>query len=153
MISVPNLDEIDQVIIRQLLMNSRISYAKLGKMHNLSRAAIQKRVELLINNGIIEEFTIRVNTTKLGKLTSGFFEVEVEPRYIEEVGNKLAEEDCVISIYQMTGPSSLHMHALLKDEDQLEEFLYKSIYPLTGVIRVQTHTVIKRFKQGTGLEI
>ncbi|MDD9269326.1 Lrp/AsnC family transcriptional regulator [Paenibacillus sp. GCM10023248] len=150
---LPHLDQVDQEIIKLLHENGRLSYAKIGKMLNLSRVAIQKRVENLIDNEVIENFTIRLNATKLGKVVSAFFEVEVEPRFAEEVGNALAEDANVISIYQMTGTSSLHMHALLKDDAALEDFLYRHIYKLNGVVRVNTQVVIKRFKQGTGLEL
>ncbi|NOU92201.1 AsnC family transcriptional regulator [Paenibacillus sp. LMG 31456] len=130
-----------------------MSYAKIGEQLNLSRVAIQKRVEALVENEVIENFTIRLNATKLGKVVSAFFEVEVEPRFAQNVGNSLSADPSVISIYQMTGPSTLHMHALLKDEEALENFLYKHIYTLEGVVRVNTQVVIKRFKQGTGLEL
>ncbi|TDG00966.1 Lrp/AsnC family transcriptional regulator [Paenibacillus piri] len=150
---LPNLDQTDQDIIRLLHENGRMSYAKIGELLNLSRVAIQKRVEALVENEIIENFTIRLNATKLGKVVSAFFEVEVEPLYVQHVGDKLSADPNVISIYQMTGPSTLHMHALLKDENALESFLYGHIYTLKGVLRVNTQVVIKRFKQGTGLEL
>lgn len=150
---LPYLDEVDREIIRLLHDNSRISYARIGEMLHLSRVAIQKRVEQLVEHGIIESFTIKLNATKLGKVVSAFFEVEVEPRFAEEVGNLLATDPDVISIYQMTGSSALHMHALLKDEAALEQFLYGRLYKLNGVVRVNTQMVIKRFKQGTGLEL
>ncbi|MCR8633339.1 Lrp/AsnC family transcriptional regulator [Paenibacillus radicis (ex Xue et al. 2023)] len=153
MLELPNLDQIDQEIIKLLHENGRMSYAKIGEQLNLSRVAIQKRVEALVENEIIENFTIRLNATKLGKVVSAFFEVEVEPRFAQNVGNSLSADPNVISIYQMTGPSTLHMHALLKDEDALEKFLYQHIYNLEGVVRVNTQVVIKRFKQGTGLEL
>ncbi|OXM87333.1 Lrp/AsnC family transcriptional regulator [Paenibacillus rigui] len=150
---LPNIDQVDQEIIRMLLDNGRMSYSRIGELLNLSRVAIQKRVEALVQAGIIENFTIRVNATKLGQSVPVFFEVEVEPRHAESVGNALAEEPNVVSIYQMTGPSTLHMHALLKNEPDLEHFLYKKIYALEGVVRVETHLTIRRFKQGTGLEL
>ncbi|MGG1551860.1 Lrp/AsnC family transcriptional regulator [Paenibacillus ferrarius] len=153
MLDLHHLDPIDQEIIKRLHENSRISYARIGEILNLSRVAIQKRVENLIEDGIIENFTIRLNATKLGKVVSAFFEVEVDPRHAEAVGNTLAEDPNVVSIYQMTGMSSLHMHALLRDEAALEQFLYQNIYKLDGVVRVNTQMVIKRFKQGTGLEL
>ncbi|MDU0205310.1 MULTISPECIES: Lrp/AsnC family transcriptional regulator [Paenibacillus] len=153
MMELPHLDQVDQEIIKLLHENGRLSYAKIGEILNLSRVAIQKRVENLIDNEVIENFTIRLNATKLGKVVSAFFEVEVEPRFAEEVGNQLSADPNVISIYQMTGSSSLHMHALLKDEAALEAFLYQNIYKLGGVVRVNTQVVIKRFKQGTGLEL
>ncbi|AEI39414.1 Lrp/AsnC family transcriptional regulator [Paenibacillus mucilaginosus] len=150
---LPQIDPIDQEIIRLLHDNGRMSYAKIGETLNLSRVAIQKRVEGLIADGIIENFTVRLNSARLGKYISAFFEVRVEPRFVEQAGNALAEEPEVISIYQMTGPSTLHMHALLKDEEALETFLFQKIYTLEGVVNVDTHMVIKRFKQGTGLEL
>jgi DNA-binding Lrp family transcriptional regulator len=150
---LPHLDDTDQEIIRLLHDNGRMSYAKIGEQLNLSRVAIQKRVDSLIEDGIIENFTVRLNTTRLGKFVSAFFEVAVEPRFVEQAGDLLSSEPEVISIYQMTGPSSLHMHALLKDEEALEQFLFKKIYTLPGIVNVNTHMVIKRFKQGTGLEL
>ncbi|GLX67272.1 Lrp/AsnC family transcriptional regulator [Paenibacillus glycanilyticus] len=150
---LPHMDETDQEIIRLLHDNGRMSYAKIGERLNLSRVAIQKRVDAMVDNGIIENFTIRLNTARLGKSISAFFEVEVEPRLVEQAGALLSDEPEVISIYQMTGPSSLHMHALLKDEASLEHFLFKKIYVLEGIVNVNTHMVIKRFKQGTGLEL
>lgn len=150
---LPHLDQVDQEIIRLLHENGRLSYAKIGEILNLSRVAIQKRVENLIDNEVIENFTIRLNATKLGKVVSAFFEVEVEPRFAEELGNQLSADPSVVSIYQMTGNSSLHLHALLKDEAALEAFLYQNIYKRSGVVRVNTQVVIKRFKQGKVLGI
>ncbi|MWC26839.1 Lrp/AsnC family transcriptional regulator [Paenibacillus sp. MMS18-CY102] len=150
---LPHLDGIDQRIVDLLLVNGRLPYAKIGESLSLSRVAIQKRVESLIEDGIIEHFTIRVNVAKLGKAVSAFFEVVIEPRFVEQVGNKLAEEPCVISIYQMTGPTTLHMHAQLKDEEDVEKFLYEKIYTLQGVVNVETQLVIKRFKAGNGFEV
>ncbi|MZQ84899.1 AsnC family transcriptional regulator [Paenibacillus sp. 5J-6] len=146
-----HLDQVDKEIIRLLHNNGRLSYAKIGEILNLSRVAIQKRVENLIDNEVIENFTIRLNAAKLGKVVSAFFEVEVEPRFTEEVGNQLSDDANVISIYQMTGNSSLHVHALLKDEAALEAFLYQNLYKRSGVVRVNTQVVIKRFKQGKRL--
>ncbi|GFN31641.1 Lrp/AsnC family transcriptional regulator [Paenibacillus xylaniclasticus] len=142
----PHLDDIDQRIVELLLNNGRLPYAKIGESLNLSRVAIQKRVESLVEDGIIEHFTIRVNAAKLGKSVSAFFEVVVEPRLVEQVGRQLAEEPSIMSVYQTTGPSTLHMHAQLKDEDELEEFLYDKIYSLQGIISVDTRLVIKNFK-------
>ncbi|MBM7563425.1 Lrp/AsnC family transcriptional regulator [Paenibacillus sacheonensis] len=150
---LPQMDAIDQDIIRLLHENGRMSYSKIGELLSLSRVAIQKRVDALIEDGIIENFTVRLNAARLGKFVSAFFEVEVEPRFVEQAGDLLSREPEVISIYQMTGPSLLHMHALLQDERALEQFLFKKIYVLEGIVGVNTHMVIRRFKQGTGLEL
>lgn len=150
---LPQLDEIDQRIVQLLLTNGRMPYAKIGESLNLSRVAIQKRVEALLDNGILEHFTVRVNVAKLGKTVSAFFEVQVEPRYVDQVGMKLSEELDVVNIYQMTGSSTLHMQVLLRDEAELEKFLYEKLYPLEGVVNVKTELMIRQFKAASGLSI
>ncbi|MCA0756629.1 Lrp/AsnC family transcriptional regulator [Paenibacillus sp. N4] len=150
---LPHLDPTDQKIVKLLHENGRMPYAKIGEQLNLSRVAIQKRVESLVGDGVIESFTIRLNTPNSGKGMAVFFEVEVEPRFVEQVGHRLSEEPEVFSICQMTGPSTLHMHALLQDDKALELFLFKKIYALEGIVSVKTHMVIKRFKQGAALEL
>ncbi len=40
------------------------------------------------------------------------------------------------------------MHALLKDDAPLEDFLYQNIYKLKGVVRVNTQVVIKGLNKG-----
>ncbi|PWV97834.1 DNA-binding Lrp family transcriptional regulator [Paenibacillus cellulosilyticus] len=143
---LPHLDEIDQRIVNLLLENGRLPYAKIGESLCLSRVAIQKRVESLIEDGIIEHFTIRVNVAKLGKPVAVYFEIVVEPRLAEQIGYQLAELPDVINIYQMTGPSTLHMQAHLRDEEELEKFLYEKIFALEGVVSVDTQLVIRNFK-------
>src|SRR5699024_12534743 len=89
----------------------------------LSRVAVKDRIENLIEKGVIENFTITVNSEKFGKKVSAFFEVDVEPKNLQKVAGNLANNPNVASIYQMTGPSTLHMHVLLNDFNVLEVFI------------------------------
>ena len=107
------LDEIDQRIIEILIENGRMSYVDIGKELNISRVAVRDRVNNLMENGIIEKFTAVINAEKVGKSVSAFFEVDCEPAFLVEVAQKLADNPSVVSCYQMTGPSTLHMHCLL----------------------------------------
>ncbi len=150
---LPHLDDIDQQIVQLLLENGRMPYAKIGETLSLSRVAIQKRVESLLESGVLEHFTVRVNVAKLGRTVSAFFEVQVEPRCVDSVGQRLSEEMQVVNIYQMTGSSTLHVHALLRDENELEKFLYDKLYVLEGVVNVQTQLMIRKFKSASGLDV
>lgn len=126
--NIPNLniDHIDKQILEKLHENSRISYTDLGKEIGLSRVAVQARINNLIEKGIIEKFTTVINPTKIGIHVSAFFNVEVEPQYLEEVAEQLAEEHAVTSLYHMTGPSKLHMHGIFKNNQEMENFLTKN---------------------------
>lgn len=152
---IPNLvlDEIDKQILSILHEEGRISYTDLGKRVDLSRVAVQARINQLIEAGVIEKFTAVINPAKIGIHVSVFFNVEVEPRFLEEVALKLEEEPAVTSLYHMTGPSKLHMHGIFANDQEMEEFLTKRLYPLQGVVSVDCQMLIKRYKSRMGMKL
>lgn len=152
---IPNLvlDEIDKQILTILHEEGRISYTDLGKRVDLSRVAVQSRINQLIEAGVIEKFTAVINPAKIGIHVSVFFNVEVEPQFLEEVALKLEEEPAVTSLYHMTGPSKLHMHGIFANDQEMEEFLTKRLYPLRGVVSVDCQMLIKRYKSRMGMKL
>ncbi|WP_163102451.1 Lrp/AsnC family transcriptional regulator [Peribacillus alkalitolerans] len=147
------LDQHDKKIIELLTMNGRMSYVDIGKELNLSRVAVRDRVNQLIEQGVIERFTAVINSEKVGKSVSAFFEVDCEPAYLVEVAEKLADNPCVASCYQMTGPSTLHMHVLVDDFTHLEKFINHELYAFEGITRVESHILLRRFKSRNGLKL
>jgi Lrp/AsnC family leucine-responsive transcriptional regulator len=147
------IDEIDRSIIRQLIDNGRLSYVDLAKELGLSRVAVRERINQLLEDGIIEKFTVVINSEKLGKGVSAFFEVDCEPHALVSVAQKLAENPTVASCYQMTGPSTLHMHVLVDNFARLEQFINEELYSLEGITRVESHILLRRFKSRSGLKL
>jgi len=144
------MDKIDLTILRELQKDSRISYAELGRMLGLTRVSIKERVEKLKREGVIEESTIIINPSAVGKEVSVFFEIDVEPFYLDEVAQALSQEEAVENLYLMSGASTLHMHALVENMKALEKFILETVYSKKGITRVQTNTLIKRYKSKKG---
>ncbi len=84
---------------------------------------------------------------------SAFFEVDCEPSSLVEVAQSLADNPSVASCYQMTGPSTLHMHVLVEDFKKLESFINEELYSLNGINRVESHILLRRFKSRKGLKL
>lgn len=144
------MDSIDSRILMELQQDSRISYAELGRKFSMTRASIKDRVEKLRREGVIEDFTIIINPNAIGKEVSVFFEIDVEPFYLDEVAQALSQEDAVENLYLMSGASTLHMHALVDNMKALEKFILETVYSKKGITRVQTNTLIKRYKSKKG---
>ncbi|UVI29321.1 Lrp/AsnC family transcriptional regulator [Paenibacillus spongiae] len=152
---MPNvhIDEIDRKIISALLENARISYTDLAKEIGLSRVAVQARINTLIEEGVVERFTAVINPVKIGITVSAFFNVEVEPKSLQQVADRLAEEPSVTSLYLMTGPSKLHMHGLFRDNQEMELFMKEKLYPLEGITSVDSQVLITRYKSRMGMRL
>ncbi|MFS0836838.1 Lrp/AsnC family transcriptional regulator [Paenibacillus sp. 1P03SA] len=147
------IDETDRKIIRALNLNGRISYTDLAKDIGLSRVAVQGRIQALMETGVIERFTAVINPEKIGIGVSAFFNVEVEPKFLHQVADELAEEPSVTSLYHMTGPSKLHMHGLFTNHHEMELFLREKLYPLPGITSVDCQVLITRFKSRMGMRL
>lgn len=147
------LDDIDRQILEALHENGRISYTDLGKKIGLSRVAVQSRINALAEAGVIERFTVVINPVKVGIQVSAFFNVDIEPPYLDEVAQKLAKEPAVTSLYHMTGPSTLHMHGIFANNQEMEKFLLETLYTMPGIVRVETQMLLKRYKSRMGMKL
>jgi len=147
------IDEIDKRLLEELIEDGRLSYVELSKKVDISRVAVKERIKNMKEKGIIEKFTAIINSEKAGKNVSAFFEVDVEPYHFQEVAQNLAEHPNVASIYQMTGPSTLHMHVLVENFLMLEHFINSELYSVKGIMRVESSVILKRFKSRTGYKL
>lgn len=147
------IDRIDKKILTLLTKNGRMSYVDIGKELGLSRVSVRERVNNLVENEVIEQFSVVINSEKAGKEVSAFFEVDCDPSALVKVAELLVNHDCVASCYQMTGPSTLHMHVLVENMTALENFINEELYALEGISRVESHVLLRRFKSRSGLKL
>ncbi|SIT71372.1 transcriptional regulator, AsnC family [Edaphobacillus lindanitolerans] len=147
------MDRIDQRILNLLVEDGRRSYVEIAAELNLSRVAVRDRIQNMKESGIIENFTVVINSERVGKGVSAFFEVDCDPSSLVDVAHSLVEIPDVASCYQMTGPSTLHVHVLVEDFPDLERFINEKLYALDGITRVESHVLLRRFKSRTGLKL
>lgn len=140
------LDPVDRKIVELLVENARLPIAEIARQVHLSRVAVRERLNRLVEKKVIQEFTAVVDSNALGYSIAAFFEIEVQPERLEAVAKELARREQVTIVYQMTGPTTLHVHAYLKDSKELAVFLREHIYNIPGVVKVSTHLLLQRFK-------
>ncbi len=147
-----NLDEIDTRILQLLSENGRLSNAELGRMVNLTRAAVRERIHQLMEDGIIDRFTIVVNPLKAGKTLSMYFDIEVDWVKLLHVVEQLRLAEEITNVYQMSGKPHLHVHALLDDPEHAEQCL-RMLQAIDGITSVTSEVLIARHKERGGLLI
>ena len=93
-----HLDKTDIRILKLLANDSRISYAEIAREVHLSRMAVRERVMKMLEEGIIERFTVQLNSKKVGLNTPVFLQVKAVPNKLDDVANALAEYSQIESI-------------------------------------------------------
>lgn len=147
------LDATDQKILDLLSENARMSYVDIGAEVELSRVAVKTRIQALENRGIIEKYVTVINPTKLSHTTSVFFDIEVEPAHLAEVVAILEQDDTFTQVYQMSGASKLHVHALVGGDEELKNLLNQVVYKLPGLKAMACDTILVRIKDIKGMRL
>jgi Lrp/AsnC family transcriptional regulator, leucine-responsive regulatory protein len=141
---------LDTKILGLLIKDGRASFAEIARDLNVSRAHVRERVNKLMDDGVIEQFTAVVNPEKLGKAVSAFFDIKVAPQGIAQVAEELAAQPEVVSLYIMNDMQSLHMHTLTRDMAQLEQFSSTHLFGKEAVRQVDCKTLMTRLKNRRG---
>lgn len=145
------LDDIDRKILSILSKNGREAYKEIGRQVNLSRVSVKARIDKMIEDGIIDSFSIIINPEKTGQKVSVFLDIEALPEYLYKISSKLNEYECVTDIYHMTGNSKLHVHAVFVDKEELKDFLEEKLYKLKGIKDVRCDMIVSRIKCRKGV--
>jgi len=118
------VNSIDQRIVSCLLTNARSSYADVGKVVGLSAPAVKRRVDRLLETGVLRGFTAVVDPEALGWGTEAFVEVHcrgnVAPSRIRAKLEPLPE---VVAAYTVTGAADAIVQLRAADIHQLETAL------------------------------
>jgi Lrp/AsnC family leucine-responsive transcriptional regulator len=115
------MDKTDVVLIQLLLVNSRLSYAELAEKLNLSVNAVHKRIQLLIESGVIRKFN-----AKLGLMAFPFVTVFIwgasQLTSVQGLPDKLATHG---SIYWLAvgGGKFLYIGACLRNINELSQLV------------------------------
>ena len=118
------VDTIDHRIISCLMSNARSSYAEIGKEVGLSAPAVKRRVDKLLDTGVLRGFTAVVDPEALGWGTEAFVEVHcrgnVAPHDIQQRLEAMAE---VRAAYTVSGAADAIVHLRAADIHHLESAL------------------------------
>jgi len=91
-------DNTDEKILGFLRDDSRESFVVIGKKLKLSESAVRRRVKNMVNNGIIEKFTIEEHNASAIVLVSVDSSIDTS-----KVSVKLTKLNAVKTVYEITG--------------------------------------------------
>jgi len=134
------MDEIDFLLLKKLIGNSRLTYRELADMADLSVSATHKRINKLIDEGIIETFVARPSIFALKSLWVIIFGTS-KAKSMNVVSKEIGQHENTVFI-GIAGQKSLYIYALLRNISELQEF---SIFvsktaqinePIVGIVNV-----------------
>ncbi|MDO3400788.1 Lrp/AsnC family transcriptional regulator [Mycolicibacterium neoaurum] len=118
------MDEVDERIIAELTDHARATFAEIGERVNLSAPAVKRRVDRMLDTGVIRGFTAVVDRQALGWTTEAYVQVychgTIAPAELRQAWVNIPE---VVSAATVTGTADAILHVLARDMRHLEDAL------------------------------
>lgn len=142
---VVEVDDIDKAIIRELQLDGRMPYAKLGPRVGLSQAAARQRVQRLIESGAMQVVAV-TDPLAVGFTIEAMIAVNVDGD-LRTVAAALADVDEVTYLVITTGRFDLLVEVVCESTDDLLALVNDVVRAVPGVTHAETFTYLHLAKQ------
>ena len=139
-------DETDTKIIKNLLVDARLSARQLAYKIGLSTVTVLSRIKKLEQKKIITGYSARLNHQILGYDLTAIIEVKTTKGKMLEIESKIGENENVCAVYDVTGQSDVLVISKFKSRDELSNFV-KSLFTIPNVENTETHIVLNTIKE------
>lgn len=144
------MDKYDARILSTLQKDGRISWSKLSEEVNLSASACQRRVEALVEKGIIERFTINLNEDALGHHVKAFVAVNIDRQnteLAEDFRDRIRKHPQVQSSHMISGSIDFMLEVVAVDLEAFGNFIDRELLAMPAVQDASSSIVLKVEKQ------
>ncbi|MBO0441291.1 Lrp/AsnC family transcriptional regulator [Candidatus Enterococcus ikei] len=119
------MDKTDHKLLQLLHENSRISIVELSKKVNLSRPSVKERINKLVDQGIITNFTIQVSLDKIKQTITFFSELSQVTLSVDAALKLLKENPYVNEVHIVSGDVNYLVKATVTSTTEMKELLAK----------------------------
>lgn len=140
------LDEVDRKILKILQSDGRTALSEIARRLDMGSATIHERVNVLESEGYIREYRAVLDPELLDVDQVAFVRVTTTAGRFSEVAERLAEEDRVQEIHEITGDSDLLLKVRVKEQSEITDLL-TDIGTYEGVEETSTDIALRSVKE------
>ena len=140
------MDEIDEKILKRLLLDARDSYRKIAFEIGVSTPTVPNRISKLEKNGTIKSYSAILDHINLGFDLTAIIEITARKDKVIEVEKHISNLPNVCAVYDITGLTDMIIVAKFMNRKELSEFV-KNDLSLPYIDRTNTHIVLITVKE------
>ena len=141
-----NFDETDSKILKNLLVDARLSSRQLAHKLGLATVTVISRMKKLEKNKVIKGYSAQLDHEKLGYDITAVIEIKTGQGKMIEVEKKIAEFENICAVYDITGKYDVMVVGKFKNRDDLSKFV-KKLSTIPNVENTETHMVLSTAKE------
>ena len=133
---VSTLDNTDMRLLKGLKENARENIASLSKKLGIPRTTVHYRIKKLVEEGVIEKFTVKPNYKKLNLGTTAFILARYDPDAgvnQREVAERIAALDGVYEVHIIAGEWDLLIKVRAPSSEEVGQIVVDRLREIKGV--------------------
>ena len=136
------MDEKDNLIIKELRENSRVSIKEIAKKTKIRPSTVHQRIHKLIRNGTIEKFTIKLDNKKIDENFIVFVLIKTNT----EIKSDLFDKYNVKEVFGVTGQYDVILKLKFRDVEDFNVFIL-DLRKVPGIKETLTMVSTKTIKE------
>ena len=133
------IDKLDLKILSIISDNARIPFKDVAEECGVSRAAVHQRVARMVETGVIERSSYKVNPKSIGYSTCTYIAIRLERSSMyRPVAEALAQIPEIVECHYTTGSYGMIVKLYCHDNDHLIQLLTDKIQIIEGVNSTET---------------
>jgi len=143
------LDIVDLKILQALQEDAKQTYTSIGKSLGVAHSTVYDRIRRMEQYGIIKKYTVMIDAEKAGaKGITAIVTIFTDPKESEKVAETLCKASEVLEVYtSLSEELQIIAKVFAENQESLHAFIANSVAPLSGVLRIRTSIVTKKFKE------
>jgi Lrp/AsnC family transcriptional regulator for asnA, asnC and gidA len=149
------LDELDRKILGFLQENSKQTYTELGNKLNVAHSTVYDRIQRMEEHGVIKKYEAIVNPEKAGiQQITALMTIHTDPKESERIAEELSRFEEILEVStSFSEELVINAKVVSQNQAELHSFIAKSVAPLSGVLRIRTSIITRKYKEETSQPI
>ena len=140
------MDKTDERILKNLMMDGRLSARQLALKLGMSTVTILTRIKKMEKEKIILGYSALINHEKVGYSLTAIIEIIAKNDKIVSIEDEIAKFENVCGVYDITGSTDTIVVAKFKERNELSTFV-KNLACISNVENTITHVVLNTTKE------
>jgi DNA-binding Lrp family transcriptional regulator len=147
-----HVEDLDLQILSLMQEDCRLSFNKIARKLGISVGTAFNHVKNLEKKGIINGYTVTLDSGKLGYSLTVIIMIQAEGSFLADVENEISKNANIVAVYDITGDYDAVALAKFKDRASLNAFI-KNLLALPHIKRTVTHIVLNVVKEDIGVKL
>ena len=140
------MDETDERILKNLMVDARVSARQLALKLGMSTVTVLSRIKKLEKRKIIKGYSALIDHEKIGYSLTAVIEMVAKNDKIVDIENEISKFENVCGVYDITGSTDTIIIAKFKERNELSKFV-KDLASIPNVENTITHVVLNTTKE------